>query len=79
MNYLKGLFVSGVGGLSLGRVAFWISFGIAMRNFWNYKDITGLHFFVILTFLTYLAYGKSGLTFIWRNKFPIEKEQEDDK
>jgi hypothetical protein len=29
LSALKGLFVNGVGGPSLGRVAFWITFGLA--------------------------------------------------
>jgi hypothetical protein len=36
---LKGFFISGVGGVSLGRVGFWLVFALALGTWGNDRDV----------------------------------------
>lgn len=58
MNYLKGLVVSGVGGLSLGRVTFVILLGLAAWAWGHGRDIPYGHLVTLLTCFGYLLGGK---------------------
>jgi hypothetical protein len=57
INFFKGLFINGVGGGSLGRVAFWLAYGIALKAFWEGRDIPMYHFLVVMSCLVLRAAG----------------------
>lgn len=57
--WVKGLFQNGVGGASMGRVAFWMVFGGALWT-WMVKgvDIANGHLVTLLSMLGYTLTGK---------------------
>jgi hypothetical protein len=58
MSTLKGLLQSGVGGLSLGRVSFWIVFALAAWAWAHGRDIPNGQLITLLSCLGYLLGGK---------------------
>jgi hypothetical protein len=48
MNSFKGLFINGIGGGSLGRISVWIVFGMAIYAFWQGREISEYHFWLII-------------------------------
>jgi hypothetical protein len=55
---LKGLLISGIGGCSLGRLAFWIVFAVAVAKWWQGADIPEGQLITLLSCLGYLLGGK---------------------
>jgi hypothetical protein len=56
---LKGLVFGGRQIFSLGRVSFWMCFGVAMYQWIKGTDIQPGQMFFLLTILGYCSYGKS--------------------
>jgi hypothetical protein len=56
--FFKGLFINGVGGGSLGRVSFWLLFSLALYIFWQGKEISTYHFWLVVACLGYQLTGK---------------------
>jgi hypothetical protein len=57
-KFIKGLLVSGVGGCSLGRVAFWLVFVLALWTWARGGDIPNGQLVTLLSCLGYLLGGK---------------------
>ena len=58
MAYIKGLFVSGAGGLSLGRVSYVIVFALTIWAWLNGQDIPHSQLIVLLSCFAYIFGGK---------------------
>jgi hypothetical protein len=58
LRALQGLFFSRVGGASLGRLAFWPVFALAVYNWGNGRDIQEHHFYTLVICFVYLTTGK---------------------
>ena len=58
MNFLKGLVVSGVGGLSLGRVTCCLVFGVSLWAWCHGRDIPDSQLVTLLACFGYVFGGK---------------------
>ena len=58
MAWLRGLFVSGIGGVSLGRAAFWPVLGLALWTWGHGRDIPHGHLVTLLSLFGYLLGSK---------------------
>jgi hypothetical protein len=58
MSKIWGLVVNNVGGLSLGRTAFWLFGLLALWRFYKGEDVTDHHFILVLTLMGYQWTGK---------------------
>jgi hypothetical protein len=58
LKCLRGLFYGGRDTFSMGRVAFCVTFGLAIYRFYHGLDITENHLFMLGLFLGYIGYGK---------------------
>ena len=58
MAYIKGLFVNGVGGLSLGRMSFLIVFALTIWAWSKGQDIPNSQLIVLLSCFGYVWTGK---------------------
>jgi hypothetical protein len=65
-KFLKGLVVGGRESLSLGRVAFWLCFVLALVKWSQDRDITSSHEAVLMWVLAYCLGGK--LVNNWRGQ-----------
>jgi hypothetical protein len=66
LNGLKGLVVGGRESLSLGRVAFWLCFFVAIVKWCLDKDITSSHESVMMWVLAYCLGGK--IVNVWKGR-----------
>ena len=57
-KWINGLLQNGVGGCSLGRVAFWLTFALALWTWARGGDIPNGHLITLLSCLGYLLGGK---------------------
>lgn len=58
MKFLKTLFVGGRSGFSLGRVAFWLIFGLSYVTWIFGRDIPPFCFVILLVLICYILVGK---------------------
>ena len=81
LAYLKGLFVSGAGGLSLGRVSYLIVFAMTIWAWSKGQDIPNSQLIILLSCFGYILTGKfrgvskhGGTTFDEPSKRPGKDE-----